>query len=204
MVSLLCYLRFQVTPEERGRGKFYWISLLCFAASLLSYPIGLTFVVILVVLDFYPRRRFKPGLAGLWDSTANRIWLEKVPYALISVLVLVVTLLLRASNSRLGPPPSLEQFGVGARAMQAFYVWAYYVWKPWLPFHLSPIYATLVQFNPNTWPFWLSAGFVAGATMLFLRRWRQWPWALALWASHLVLLAPMLGLTEHPHCACDR
>ena len=204
MLSALCYLRFQTAPAETGRGRFYWISLFCFAASLLSYPIGLTFVVVLVVLDFYPLRRFKPGLAGLWDAAAVRIWLEKVPYALVAALVLAATLLLRASNNRLGPPPSLEQFGIGARAMQALYVWAYYVWKPCLPFHLSPVYTTLANFDPSAWPFWLSAVFVAGATMLLLCRCRQWPWALALWLCHLALLVPMLGLTEHPHSTSDR
>ena len=204
VISVLCYLRFRGAPAEKGRGKFYWISILCFAISLLSYPIGLTLVVVLAVLDFYPLRRFKPGLAGLWGAAACRIWLEKVPYALVSVLVLVATLLLRASNNRLGPPPSLEQFGIGARAMQAFYVWAYYVWKPWLPFHLSPVYATLLDFNPSAWPFWLSAAGIAAATALVLCKRRQWHWGLALWISHLVLLVPMLGLTEHPHFACDR
>jgi len=204
MISLLCYLRFQAAPARKGRAGSYWLSVICFAVSLLSYPIGLMLVAVLVVLDFYPLRRFRPGLAGLWGAGASRIWLEKVPYALVSAAVLVTTLLLRASNSRLGPPPSLKEFGLGPRAMQAFYGWAYYAWKPWLPFHLSPVYATLLHFNPNTWPFWLSAGFVAGATVLLLWKRRQWPWALALWVSHLVLLLPVLGLTEHPYYASDR
>jgi len=88
--------------------------------------------------------------------------------------------------------------------MQALYVWAYYAWKPWLPFHLSPVYTTLVAFDPNTWPFWLNAAFVIGTTSLCVWRRHQWPWALALWVSHLVLLVPMLGLTEHPHFTSDR
>ena len=95
-------------------------------------------------------------------------------------------------------------FNLFERAMQAFYVWAYYVWKPWLPFHLSPFYTTLVNFNPNGWPFWLSAAFVIGTTVLLVRRRNQWPWALALWVSYLLLLVPALGLTERPHFAADR
>ncbi|MGD0261440.1 MAG: tetratricopeptide repeat protein [Verrucomicrobiota bacterium] len=204
MISVLCYLRCAAAPAGKGRSLFYWLSILAFIVSLFSYPIGVTLVVVLAVLDFYPLRRFKPGLAGLWDAAAYRIWLEKLPYALLSLLVLVATLLLRASNKRLGPPPSLELFGLGARAMQAFYVWAYYVWKPWLPFHLSPVYTTLLNFNPNAWPFWLSAALVVGTTVLLVRRRNQWPWALALWVSHLVLLVPVLGLTERPHFPSDR
>lgn len=79
MISLLCYLRFVATAAGKGRRRFYWSSILCFAASLLSFPIGLPLVVVLVVLDFYPLRRFNPGLAGLWDGAAYRIWLEEGP-----------------------------------------------------------------------------------------------------------------------------
>jgi len=88
--------------------------------------------------------------------------------------------------------------------MQAFYVWAYYLWKPWAPFHLSPVYTTLVQFNPNHWPFRLSAALVVGITWLLFWKRRQWPWAVALWVSHLALLVPALGLTERPHFTSDR
>ena len=91
-----------------------------------------------------------------------------------------------------------------ARAMQAFYVWAYYVWKPWLPFHLSPFYSTLVNFNPASWTFQVSAALVIGTTLLFVRRRKHWPWALALWASYLLLLVGALGLTERPHVTADR
>lgn len=203
-ISALCYLRFQAEPAQKVPGKFYWMSILCFAVSLLSYPIGLALVVVLVVLDFYPLRRFKPGLAGLWDAAAYRIWLEKVPYAMLSFLVLEATLLLRASNYALGPPPNLEHFGIGARAMQAFYIWAYYLWKPWAPFHLCPVYTTLVQFDAGDWPFLLSAGLVIGLTFLVVWNGRRWPLGLALWISYLALLVPFLGLTEHPHYPNDR
>ncbi|HOX57715.1 MAG TPA: hypothetical protein P5205_13645 [Candidatus Paceibacterota bacterium] len=204
MLSVLCYLRSEAATAQSGRRRLYWLSILSYGVSLLSFPIGLPLVAVLVVIDFYPLRRFQPGLANLWNISARRIWLEKAPYALVSGVVLVVTLLLRASNTMLGPPVSLEQFGMGARAMQAFYGWAYYLWKPWLPFHLSPVYARLVEFNPNTWPFWLSAALVTGLTAVLVSRRRRWPWALALWTSHLALLVPMLGLTEHPHYTSDR
>jgi protein O-mannosyl-transferase len=204
ILSVLCYLRYQTPRTGKGRAGYYWLSILSFAVSLLSYPVGLTLVGALVVLDFYPLRRFKPGVAGLWDVAVRRVWLEKIPYALLSVAVLAVTLLLRASNTFLGRPPSLGELGLGARAMQAFYLWAYYLWKWWLPFNLSPVYTTLVNFNPSSLPFWLSAAFVIGMAALLVWRRRQWPWALALWACHLVLLIPVLGLTERPHSPADR
>ena len=196
---------FELHPAEKGRGKFYWISILCFAVSLLCYPIGLTLVVVLAVLDLYPLRRFKPGLAGLWDAAACRIWLEKVPYALVSVLVLVATLLPRASNPpEFGPAPAWNSSAHSGAVYAGVLCLGLLRLETLAPFHLSPVYTTLLDFNPNAWPFWLSAAFVIGDHG-----------AAAAPASPMALGAGVvgkppgaagsrLGLTERPHFTCDR
>jgi tetratricopeptide (TPR) repeat protein len=61
-----------------------------------------------------------------------------------------------------------------------------------------------VEFNPSSWQFWLSAALVIATTVLLVRWRKQWPWALALWVSYLVLVLPALGLTERPHFTADR
>ncbi len=137
-------------------------------------------------------------------ASLSALLLEKLPFLLLGVTMLPTIV------ARLNPTGVWAAFRADGhmslfeRAMQAFYVWAYYAWKPWLPFHLSPLYTTLVDFNPNAWRFWLSAALVSGTTILLVRRRRQWPWALALWVSYLVLLVPALGLTERPHFTADR
>jgi tetratricopeptide (TPR) repeat protein len=101
-------------------------------------------------------------------------------------------------------PRSLEDFGLLSRIMQGFYIWAYYAWKFWVPLNLSPFYTTLVAFKPMAWPFVASALFVLSLTALLVYKRRQWPFLLSVWLCHLVLLVPMLGLTEHPHFPSDR
>jgi tetratricopeptide (TPR) repeat protein len=157
-----------------------------------------------VVLDVYPLRRFNRGPRGWRDAAARRIWLEKVPFVLLGGLVLI-TLLGRLKPAGVWttfqPWPALTPWG---KAMQASYIWAYYLWKPWVPLHLSPVYTALVRFNPWGVPFLASAGLVVGLSALLVWKRRQWPWALGLWICHLVLLASALGLTEHPHYSGDR
>jgi Tfp pilus assembly protein PilF len=205
LLSLLSYLRFaQAAPAGTSRATFYWLSVTALAASLLTYPLALAYVAVLIVLDFYPLRRL--GWSGsLWDTAARRVWLEKVPFLVVVGLVFGITVWARINTSAYWePPPSLAQFGLFSRAMQAFYIWHYYVWKPWAPFHLAPVYTTLVQFQPTEWKFVLSAAVIIALTALLVWQRKRWPLGLALWSCHLIWLVPVLGLMEHPHYPSDR
>src|SRR5207245_7488261 len=90
LVAALCYLEAATRePPDRNRKLFFWISVGSFAVSLLSYPIGLGFVVILVVMDFYPLKRVT---GSWWNAAARRVWLEKLPFVGVALLVLGITL----------------------------------------------------------------------------------------------------------------
>jgi protein O-mannosyl-transferase len=203
LVSLLAYLH--LGPASAGpsrRRLLYGLSVLAFAASLLTYPLALAFPLILVIVDTYVLKRF---VAGWWDTTARKTWLEKLPYCLAVGVILAATLWARTHvTESWEPPPTLEQFGWLARVMQAFYIWAYYLWKPWWPVDLSPVYTALVWFRPGDRPFVLSAVLVVGITAVLA--WRREPGHLlwALWLCYVAFLVPVLGLTEHPHYPTDR
>ena len=205
LLSLWLYLEAVTSLGNQWKRWCYWLSVLFYLASLFSFPSTLGLVPLLVILDVYPLRRFGHGQGRWWNAAALRIWVEKMPFAALALLAIGISLL-----ARFHPPPgcaqpvSLAQFSLFARGMQACYVWSYFLWKPWVPFGLSPVYTTLVEFNPAAWPFLLSAALVIGLMVLLVWKRRQWPWALALWASYLVLLVPVLGLTEHPHYPSDR
>ena len=205
LISLWCYLR----AVERGKGgrketRWYAGAVGAFAVAMLSYPFVLGYPVVLAVLDVYPLRRFHDG-PGWWrDRTARRIWLEKLPFVLLSGIVLLTFYGRLHPIDMFADTVAASPISPLGRAMQAFYVWGYYFWKPWAPFHLSPVYTTLVNFEPWTPMFVASAIGVLGLTGLLIWKRREWPLALALWICHLALLIPALGLTEHPHYASDR
>ena len=117
---------------------------------------------------------------------------------------LVVSSWARLLTDPLHQPVSLKDFSLFSRAMQAFYVWAYYAWKPWTPYDLAPSYSTLHSFNPLAPGFLASAAFVALVSVAVLLWRRRWPAAPGLWLCHLVVLIPVLGLSEYPHSAYDR
>jgi tetratricopeptide (TPR) repeat protein len=99
---------------------------------------------------------------------------------------------------------SLSQFGLFDRTMQAMYIWAYYIWRPWYPVNLAPVYTTLVSFDPLSLPFVASAIVVIGMIILLILLRRRWPLGLTLAVCYLALLVPVLGVLEHPHYPCDR
>jgi protein O-mannosyl-transferase len=205
MISLWCYLRaWEKRSEPRTQHLLYGGSVAAYAVAMLTYPVAFGWVVVLIALDWYPLRRFGVGATWWRDSGLRGLLREKVPFAVCGALILTSLLARRDPSVVWAQPaggPALDWFG---RGMQAFYVWAYYVWRPWAPFHLSPVYTTLVEFNATHWQFWLSAGLVVVITVLVIRKRQRWPWALVLWASYLTLLLPALGLTEHPHYTSDR
>jgi protein O-mannosyl-transferase len=207
-LMLLCvwlYLESLTAGSCTAQRWCYWLSVLSYLVSLFSFPSSLGLVPLLVILDVYPLRRFGEQPGRWWNAAARRIWLEKTPFLALALVAVGIGMLARLHPQPEWPQPiSLAQFGWSARAAQACYVGAYFLWRPWAPIGLSPVYTTLIQFDPLAWPFLVSAAAVAGLTTLLVWKRRDWPWALALWAAHLVLLFPMLGLTEHPHFPSDR
>lgn len=206
LFALLAYLRHgESTLAGRPSRGWYWVSVVGYAASLLTYPLALGFVAVLLLVDLFPLRRWGGGLAALRSAAARQALLEKVPFVAVVGLIFAVTLWARSTATGLWrPPPTLAEFGVLSRVMQGFFVWSSYLWRSVAPQDLSPLYTTLLNFDPLSAPFVLSCVAVVGVSAVVAWRWRQWPGLAVGWACYLLILVPMLGLTEHPHYVNDR
>ncbi len=203
LVSTWSYLR---ANESTGSTRTKWLaaSVITFLASLLTYPIAIGFVCVLILLDYFPLRRFSLSRESILSRATRRVWLEKIPFVAAVVLVAGVTAWARLNSGQYAAPQSLDEFGIGSRVMQSFYVWAHYLGKTLLPLDLCPTYTTLYSFNPFNLMFVGAALLVTGVSCVTLFRIRRAPGTAVLWISYLALLVPMLGLTEHPHYAYDR
>jgi tetratricopeptide (TPR) repeat protein len=229
----LAYLYAQDESLTRKRRRIlYWLSLVFWVCALLSYSIVVGAAVALLLLDFYPLNRFPeiPAkssgkgrkkndktpddsargtlstlLARFWNSQARRVYLEKIPFVLAALAIGIITIIARINASGVwDPPPTLAQFGVFPRIMQAFYTWAYFLWIPFQPFNLSPVYTRLVNFNPTDNVFFISVFIVAGLTFVTWILRKHYPALIVLWGYHLIMLVPLLGLSERPHYTSDR
>lgn len=197
LASQVAYLR---TYLSDGPRRTWWLALsaAAYAASLLTYPVALGAPFLLVGLDWLYARTHG-GVAF------RRLLAEKAAFFAPLAAVLAVTLAARFLNTEVfGAVPGLREMPLASRIAQSAYIAAYYVWKPWWPVHLSPLYDTLMDFRPADPVFVASTAAVAAACVVALLASRRRPAVAALWFGYLALAAPFFGMTEKPHMPSDR
>jgi Tfp pilus assembly protein PilF len=193
LLSLFFYLRRIETRRAAWHASgWHWLSLGCFGASLLFYPVALAWPAVLAVVEFAWPKTMAP--TQTLSRRVRSILAAASPFALCSLLAVSVPLVL----ARQDPTPAAEAMRGTAspwisQSMEAAYMWMYYAWKPLAPAALSPIYTTLLRFDPWSAPFVASMLGLLAVTTLVTIWWRSCPWAPVLWSCHLLLLIPMLG-----------
>jgi len=173
-------------------------SLVCYGNSLLCKASGMTFPLVLLVLDWYPLRR----------SIRRRVLAEKIVFAIPALAAAIVALVAQKSSGALQGFASDSQ-GVGAallmRLTRAAYGVVFYVWKTLIPVELSPLYE-LKPMESISDPTYLSCATVvvlaAAICLIFRKRLPSLVTALSL---YLILLLPVLGLAQSgPQLVADR
>jgi hypothetical protein len=197
LICLIAYLR-SFGAEGPRRVLLLALAAAGYACSLLTYPIALGVPVLVVGLDWLYVRSH-PG------RSFGRLLAEKALFLVPLAGVLAVTVIARVAGAQtFGAVPGLAELPLMDRVAQSAYVAAYYVWKPWWPLHLSPLYDTLMDFRATDPVFLASMAAVAALSVLALLWRRKHPALLVAWFGYLAVAAPFFGLTEKPHMASDR
>jgi len=195
--GLWSYLESGLAAGRRRTGLLL-LAAAAYAASLLTYPVALGVPFLLVGLDWVESRA-RP------QPTFRRLLAEKLLFFVPLAGALAVTVSARfASSAVFGAVPDLGALPLAERAAQSAYVAAYYLWKPWWPFELSPLYDTLAHITPWSPVFLASMAAVVGISVYAGAALRRRPLVAALWFGYLAVAAPYFGLTEKPHIASDR
>jgi len=197
LLALLAYLGAASAAGRRRR----WLrvaSIAAYGGALGSKSVVMTLPLVLVLLDVYPLRRL-PGLGAGWlGPAARRVWLEKAPYALLSLAGAGVSYY---AHGRVMPPtdyPWTLRLGVALHSL-----WFYLV-RTAVPAGLSPVYE-LPDRLERLAPALIGAAIgVAGVTLTVLVLRRRWPAGLALWAYYGITLLPVSGLVFNGVLAADR
>jgi protein O-mannosyl-transferase len=182
LLALLCYARYSCS----SLGSHAWpygLSLLFFACGLMSKPMLVTLPFILLLLDFWPLRRFN-------STSLARLLLEKVPFLLLCVALSVVTFLVQHQ----GAMPPLSRFPLGMRIENVFISYARYLAKTFWPVGLANPYPS-THYWPAIWVVLAVALFVALCLAAIMLR-KIFPYAFTGWFWFAGMLVPVIGLVQ--------
>lgn len=204
LLAVLGYLRYCAPAPDQGRGdrKWYWASVACAGFALLSKSMAVSLPVILLILDVYPLGRLGGRTPGWLGGAARPVWIEKIPFILLSLAASVVALVAALSA---GAANSLARVGLGGRIAVSLYSLTFYLWKTLVPRDLSPLYDLPFHVNPLARSFVVAGLTAVACTVVVVMQRRQWPAVAAAWLVYAVILLPVLGLVHNgPQLAADR
>ncbi|HEY4990115.1 MAG TPA: hypothetical protein VII09_09925, partial [Opitutaceae bacterium] len=172
--------------EGRNRnGAWYFVAgWASFAASVLTYPVALFLPFAVAIVDH--------AWTGA-DSEAERrsrraVRLEMVALGLTSLGALLLTAHARGTVvTSWGRTPTLAEFGILSRALQASYVASMYLWRTFWPVDVNWLPRTLFDAEIPGGVGWIALATIALVTGAALKFWKRAPVFAACWVSYLIL-----------------
>jgi hypothetical protein len=183
----MTFLLGALLAHTRARPAGRPVAIGLFAGALLSYPVTLGAVIFFPALD--------------WARGGRKIFRRALPFVVLTLLAGAVNLYARmVASGEQAAPATLAEFPPAQRLAQAVCVWAHYLWRPWWPFGLSPVYRDFLHLDPAGFRVIGSAALLVAAVFLAGRSTGRW----LLLSSYAVVVFPFTGFTESPHFPHDR
>src|ERR1041385_8243061 len=194
-ISIVCYFR---AHESAFRLRWLITAWLAYGFSILSKTTVMSFPFIVVALDIYPLKRLGPGSKAKWfGPAAQRVWLEKLPFILLSVAAGLLSLA--------GKSGVISEARPWANVTQAAYALLFYPGKIAFPRDISPFYPVPSSADLSSWPIVAYPLFVTAITIAVLFAVRRWPAVSIVWISYLVLVLPISAIVKYgPQLVADR
>jgi hypothetical protein len=166
----------------------YFICLGLFALSLMSKPLLVTLPFVLLLLDYWPLGRWTKEMSANNRISKIRIFMEKIPFILLSVICSMLTL---GAQNKVGALASIEQLPFSVRIHNA--VISYLKKILWL--------ADLAVFYPyeHAFPLWqtLSVCLILLMISIFVVLYiKKLPFLFIGWFWYLGTFIPMIGLVQ--------
>ena len=162
----------------------YWLSWLWLALGLLCKPMLVTWPFVLLLLDYWPLRRFQSG--RFWPLAR-----EKIPFLALAAAAGVMTLLVQAHA---GAVVAMEKLPLAIRCENSLIAYGRYISKLLWPDKLAVFYP--LQLNWSHSHLFLTGISLGGLTVLLFLNRRQNPFLLFGWLWFIGTLVPVIGLVQ--------
>ena len=166
--------------------RYIWVFVM-FALGLMSKPMLVTLPVILLLLDYWPLRRFQ----GYSFSLNQRLIVEKIPLLALSAVVSAITIFAQGKSGAL---MSFEHVCLLKRIINAVVSYGAYVAKMLWPLNLACFYP-----YPTSFPIpvvLLSVSFLTVVSFLSFKYMRTVPYLAMGWLWYLITLLPVCGIIQ--------
>jgi tetratricopeptide (TPR) repeat protein len=199
MLTMLAYVGYVQAEAAKKRTRYYVLAIALFTCGLLSKPMVVTLPLILLLIDFWPLKRFQgarpnpqePGSQTLAKTGIGPLMIEKLPFLGAAFVVGIVTVFAQKSSGALQPTDRLP---VSHRVANAVLSYGHYLAQTLWPTNLAAYYPYQKHFS-----FWLVAGLALvgigiciGVLWISSRR----PYLAVGWFWFLVTLGPVIGLIQ--------
>ncbi|MBU1743953.1 MAG: tetratricopeptide repeat protein [Proteobacteria bacterium] len=183
LLTMAAYAYYADNPSFR---RYVWV-FIAFGLGLMSKPMLVTLPFVLLLLDFWPLRRFQGGaiIAG------RRLILEKIPLIALSAAISAITIYAQDLSGAL---TSFGDIGLSERMVNAVVSYGGYVAKMLLPVNLACFYP-----YPTSFPIsvvLLSGSFLGAACFFSFRYIRTAPYLAMGWLWYLITLLPVSGIIQ--------
>ncbi len=184
LLTVHAYISYTARP---GKGRYAAV-LVLYIFGLMAKPMVVTLPFVLLILDFWPLRRF--GIVK--GKAAVSLVMEKLPLIVLAAALGAATIMVQQKEGLINPEGSLP---LGIRAGNAFITYLVYIWKTIWPSGLSFYYLL----RPEDVSVWKAAGsfsailLITAAALFYTKR---SGFFVAGWLWYLLSLIPVIGMIQ--------
>ncbi|QWR78562.1 tetratricopeptide repeat protein [Candidatus Magnetomonas plexicatena] len=179
-LTILSYTRYVKRRDSAG----YALTIICFLLGLLSKPMLVTLPFVLLLLDFWPLRRFTA------EST-KKLFIEKLPFIGLSLIFIFITIFTQKSGGNVVP---LYMLPAGIRLENTFLSYVRYIEKIFWPYNFSIFYPYVLP--KLILPVIASVGVVLVITSFSIMKRQRYPWLFTGWFWFAGTLIPVIQLVQ--------
>ena len=188
LLSLIAYVRYVEAPSGI---RYLWTGM-TLALGLLAKPMLVTWPFVMLLLDYWPLRRWQSAKGKAETGKLRKLILEKIPFFILVAASAVITLI---AQSRGGALRTLAHEPVALRLSNALVSYAKYLLLTFWPNHLAVYY----PLAPTGIPSWQIVGAVfllIGITAFCFIQRKIRPYLIVGWLWFLGTLVPVIGLVQ--------
>ena len=188
LLSLIAYTRY---TETQSRRWYAWTGV-ALALGLMAKPMVVTWPFVMLLLDYWPLRRFQRSEVRRQRSVLRGLVVEKIPlFALVAASAVITSV----AQSRGGAVRTFTEADAALRLSNALVSYANYVLLTFWPHDLAVYYPFPLAGIPD-WQVIGAVFLLVGITALCLFQRRTRPYLIVGWLWFVGTLVPVIGFVQ--------